>query len=112
MADAPARTELKVTTGPIRGHVLRMMSFMLVGMFVQTLYSLVDIYWVGRLGKEAVAAVAVAGNLMFVVIAISQMLGVGTVALVASLLELVEGRPSPSVQLPTKLVVRSSSCAV
>ena len=33
-------------------------------------------------------------------------------ALVASLLELVEGRPSPSLQLPTKLVVRSSSRTV
>jgi hypothetical protein len=31
---------------------------------------------------------------------------------VASLLELVEGRPSPSQQLPTKLVVRSSSRSV
>ena len=72
-----------MTTGPIRGHVLRMMAFMLVGMFTQTLYALVDIWWVGHLGKEAVAAVGLASNLMFVVLAVSQTLAVGAVALVS-----------------------------
>lgn len=72
-----------MTTGPIRGHVLRMMAFMLVGMFTQTLYALVDIWWVGHLGKEAVAAVSLASNLMFVVMAVSQTLAVGAVALVS-----------------------------
>jgi putative MATE family efflux protein len=38
---------------------------------------------VGRLGREAVAAVGVAGNLQFVVLAISQMLGVGATTLVS-----------------------------
>lgn len=72
-----------MTTGPIRAHVLRMMTFMLAGMVVQTLYSLIDIYWVGRLGKEAVAAVSLASNLMFVVVAVTQMLSAGAVALIA-----------------------------
>src|SRR5215207_10178006 len=56
---------------------------MLVTMVFQTLYFLVDLYWVGRLGKEAVAAVGVAGNLTFVVLALSQMLGVGTTTVVS-----------------------------
>lgn len=56
---------------------------MLVTMVFQTLYFLVDLYWVGRLGSEAVAGVGVAGNLTFVVLAISQMLGVGTTTLVS-----------------------------
>ena len=56
---------------------------MLVAMLFQTLYFLVDLYWVGRLGKEAVAGVGVAGNLMFIVLAVTQMLGVGTTTLVA-----------------------------
>lgn len=72
-----------LTQGSIRAHVLRMMLFMLVGMLTQTLYSLVDIYWVARLGKEAVAAVSVSSNLMFVVLAISQALGVGAAALIS-----------------------------
>src|SRR5688572_30898559 len=56
---------------------------MLVTMIFQTLYFLVDLYWVGRLGKEAVAGVAIAGNLTFLVLAITQMLGVGVTTLVS-----------------------------
>src|SRR5687768_8023620 len=56
---------------------------MLVTMIFQTLYFLVDLYWIGRLGREAVAAISVAGNLTFIVLALSQMLGVGTTTLVA-----------------------------
>ena len=56
---------------------------MLVGMAFQTLYVLIDLYWVGRLGTDAVAAVALSGNLMFVVLAATQMLGVGTTTLVS-----------------------------
>src|SRR5882672_2440238 len=72
-----------LTKGPVLGHLLKMTSFMLVTMAFQTLYFLVDLYWVGRLGKEAVAAVGVAGNLMFISMAVSQMLGVGTTTLVS-----------------------------
>jgi putative MATE family efflux protein len=72
-----------LTTGSIARHLLKTASFMLVTMVFQTLYILVDLYWVGRLGKEAVAGVGVAGNLMFIVLAVSQMLGVGTTTLVS-----------------------------
>jgi putative MATE family efflux protein len=66
------------TTGSIPRHLLKTSGFMLVTMTIQTLYILTDLYWVGRLGKEAVAGVSVAGNLMFVVLAVTQMLAVGT----------------------------------
>ncbi len=72
-----------MTQGKPRSHVVRVMLFILAGMTVQTLYGLVDIYWVGRLGKEAVAAVALSSNLMFVALAVSQMLSVGCVALIS-----------------------------
>lgn len=72
-----------LTTGPITRHLLKTTSFMLVTMVFQTLYFLVDLYWVGRLGTEAVAAVGIAGNLNFVVLALTQMLGVGTTTLVS-----------------------------
>jgi putative MATE family efflux protein len=72
-----------LTTGSITRHLLKTASYMLVTMVFQTLYFLVDLYWVGRLGKEAVAAVGISGNLTFIVLGISQMLGVGTTALVS-----------------------------
>ena len=66
-----------LTTGPVTRHLLKTTGFMLVTMVFQTLYFLVDLYWVGRLGKEAVAAVSIAGNLAFIVLAVTQMLSVG-----------------------------------
>ena len=72
-----------LTKGPVSSHLIKTASFMLVTMMFQTLYFLVDLYWVGRLGKEAVAGVGVAGNLTFIVLAISPMLGVGTTTLVS-----------------------------
>ncbi len=72
-----------LTTGPITRHLLKTTSFMLVTMVFQTLYFLIDLYWVGRLGTAAVAAVGIAGNLTFIVLALTQMLGVGTTAVVS-----------------------------
>jgi putative MATE family efflux protein len=72
-----------LTTGSIARHLMKTTSFMLVGMVFQTLYVLVDLYWVGRLGTEAVAAVGLSTNLMFIVLAVTQMLGVGTTTLVS-----------------------------
>jgi putative MATE family efflux protein len=72
-----------LTTGPITRHLLKTTSFMLVTMVFQTLYFLIDLYWVGRLGTEAVAAVGIAGNLTFVVLALTQMLGVGTTTVIS-----------------------------
>jgi MATE family, multidrug efflux pump len=72
-----------LTTGSVSRHLLKTMSFMLVSMMFQTLYVLIDLYWVGRLGTEAVAAVAISGNLLFVVLAVTQMLGVGTTTLIS-----------------------------
>src|SRR5262245_21443466 len=53
------------------------------GMLMQTLYYLVDLYFVGRLGDAALAGVGASGNVMMIVIALTQVLGVGTVALIA-----------------------------
>ena len=72
-----------LTTGPISRHLLKTTSFMLVIMVFQTLYFLVDLYWMGKLGRESIAAVSIAGNLAFLVLALSQMLGVGTTTLVS-----------------------------
>ena len=72
-----------LTTGSLTSHLLKTTSFMLVSMIFQTLYILVDLFWVGRLGTDAIAAVGLAGNLSFIVIAITQVLGVGATTLVS-----------------------------
>src|SRR5438445_6508706 len=72
-----------LTEGSVTRHLLHMSAFMAVSMAVQTLYLLADLFWVGRLGKEAIAAVGVAGNLTMIVLALTQMLGVRTTALIS-----------------------------
>jgi putative MATE family efflux protein len=72
-----------LTSGSLTSHLLKTTSFMLVSMIFQTLYVLVDLFWVGRLGTDAIAAVGLAGNLSFIVIAITQVLGVGATTLVS-----------------------------
>src|SRR6266550_8325156 len=72
-----------LTTGSVTRHLLHMSAFLAASMVVQTLYLLADLYWVGHLGKEAIAAVGVAGNLTMIVVALTQMLGVGTTTLIS-----------------------------
>lgn len=72
-----------LTQGSVTRHLLNMAAFMAISMLVQTLYLLADLYWVSHLGKEAIAAVSVAGTLNMIILALSQMLGVGTTALIS-----------------------------
>jgi putative MATE family efflux protein len=72
-----------MTEGSVTRHLLHMASFMAVSMVVQTLYLLADLYWVGTLGKEAIAAVGLSGNFMMVILALTQMLGVGTTTVIS-----------------------------
>src|SRR5438477_5484294 len=72
-----------LTQGSVTKHLLQMTAFLAISMLVQTLYLLADLYWVGHLGKEAIAAVGVAGNFTMIVLALMQMLGVGTTTLIS-----------------------------
>ena len=72
-----------MTEGSVTRHLLHMASFMAVSMVAQTLYLLADLYWVGSLGKEAIAAVGLSGNLMMFVVALTQMLSVGTTTVIS-----------------------------
>ena len=72
-----------LTKGPVRAHILQLSAFIALSTTFQTLYFLADLYFVGRLGKEAIAGVGLGGNLMMLVLALTQSLGVGTTALIA-----------------------------
>src|SRR5678809_1699436 len=72
-----------LTQGSVTKHLLQMTAFLAISMLVQTLYLLADLYWVGHLAKEAIAAVGVAGNFTMIVLALTQMLRVGTTTLIS-----------------------------
>jgi len=52
-------------------------------MIFQTLYVLIDLYFVTRLGDAAIAGVGAAANVQFVVLALTQILNVGTMVLIS-----------------------------
>lgn len=72
-----------LTQGPIPGHLLRMAAPIAIGMLFQMLYVLIDLYFVAQLGDAAIAGVGTAGNVQFIIMAVTQVLGVGTMALIA-----------------------------
>src|SRR5207302_1667409 len=72
-----------LTQGSITRALVAMALPIAIGMLFQTLYLLVDLYFVARLGDAAIAGVSSAGTAGFVILALTQMLGVGTVALVS-----------------------------
>lgn len=72
-----------LTQGSIPKLIVAMAVPIMSGMLLQTLYYVVDLYFVSRLGNAAIAGVSAAGNLVFIVFALTQTLGVGIVALIS-----------------------------
>jgi len=72
-----------LTRGSVVGHILTMAPPIVAGMITIMICQLVDLYFVAGLGEAAVAGVAAAGNAGFLINALMQVLGVGTVALMS-----------------------------
>lgn len=72
-----------LTQGSIPKNLIAMALPMMIGMLIQTLYFIVDLYFVGKLGPAALAGLSLAGNAMFLVFALTQILNVSTAALIA-----------------------------
>src|SRR5882724_9381673 len=72
-----------LTQGSIVGHISAMAPQIFAGMIMMMLCGLIDLYFVGGLGDAAIAGVGAAGNAGFLINALTQVLGVGTVALIS-----------------------------
>jgi len=72
-----------LTQGSITRHILKMALPMFIGMLFQVAYFLIDLYFVAGVGDAAIAGVNTAGNMTFIVMAVTQVLGVGTTTLIA-----------------------------
>jgi putative MATE family efflux protein len=72
-----------LSVGSIPGHVASMSIQMFIGMVVQVAYFVTDLKFVSILGNEVAAGFSAAGNLWFLVLALTQVLNVGTAAMVS-----------------------------
>lgn len=99
-----------LTQGSIPKHIVAMALPVMIGMLLQTAYFVVDLYFVAKLGDAAVAGVSAAGNVTFIVMALTQMVGVGTVALIS---HAVGRQDQPDANhVFNQSVVLSGACAV
>ncbi len=68
---------MKTLLGDPKKAMIKLALPMMLGMSIQTLYNLVDTFWVSGLGADALAAVGFVFPFFFVIIALSNGLGIG-----------------------------------
>jgi len=72
-----------ILEGSLTKGVITLSTPIIFSMFFQSLLNIVDTFWLGRLGAEAVAAVSVSWPIIFIVIALASGVSIGCNALVA-----------------------------
>ncbi|MFH1783644.1 MAG: MATE family efflux transporter [bacterium] len=72
-----------LTQGSVLKNVWVLALPMMFSGIIQTAFNIVDMFWVGRLGSEAIAAVAMSGAVIMIVVIFVMGLGRGTSAMVA-----------------------------
>jgi len=77
------KIEAGLVGGSISASIWKLAVPMMVSGILQDLFSMVDLYFVGRLGYQEVAALSIAGTVVAILMMLVQGIGVGTLALVA-----------------------------
>ncbi|MCA9216845.1 MAG: MATE family efflux transporter [Planctomycetales bacterium] len=75
--------QVNLTTAPLRSAVILMAVPMVLEMVMESVFALVDIFFVSQLGADAVAAVGITESVVTVVFTIAIGLSIGVTALVA-----------------------------
>ncbi len=83
LKEAIAGSERDFTRIPLRKAILLLSIPMVLEMIMESVFALADIFFVSRLGAEAVATVGITESLMTIIYAIGIGLSVGTTALVS-----------------------------
>ncbi len=81
--DLGKRKGLDLTQGPITSIIFRLAWPVVISMFVETARGIANMFWVGKLGAVNLAAVVSATFLTWFIYVLSDVISVGTVALVA-----------------------------
>src|SRR5258708_29183277 len=71
------------TTGNLNRAILLLAIPMVMEMVLESLFAVVDVFWVGRLGADAIATVGLTESLLSLVMAIGFGLSLSTTAMVA-----------------------------
>ena len=83
LRDAIRGTDTDFTEAPLRRAVVLLAVPMMLEMVLESLFAVVNIFWVGKLGPAATASVGLTESLLSVVYALAMGLSIGVTALVA-----------------------------
>jgi hypothetical protein len=83
MLEALRGTEQDFTAGSISRAVLLLATPMVLEMFMESLFAIVDVFWVSRLGAHAVATVGLTESLLALVFSVAMGVSMSTTAMVA-----------------------------
>ncbi|MHC1624779.1 MAG: MATE family efflux transporter [Methermicoccaceae archaeon] len=72
-----------LTVGSIHKNLWKLAFPMIIGNVLEVAFEMFDLFFVGKLGPEAIAAVSLAGSVMFVIIAGVVGISVGTTAMIS-----------------------------
>src|SRR5438874_8086882 len=81
--EAVRGTHQDFTTGSLNRAILLLAIPMVLEMVLESLFAVVDVFWVGRLGADAVATVGLTESLLSLVFAVGLGLSLSTTAMVA-----------------------------
>lgn len=76
-------TKRDYTEGSINGAIWALAIPMILEMLFMSLYQVADLFWVGRLGTDALAAVAIGGMVRWTLVSLSNGIAIGGLAIVA-----------------------------
>ncbi len=80
---AAGRSGAGFTEGELSGHVMRLSGFMILGFLALTIGQLIEAFYLGRVGRDELAAVAFTFPLVMAFNAMTRGIGVGTGAVLA-----------------------------
>ena len=78
-----ASTKGVYTEGSVTRHIFRISGVMILGFMAMTLGNLVELYYIGRISMEALAAIAFMFPIIMALGAITRGIGIGAASLVA-----------------------------
>jgi putative MATE family efflux protein len=83
LADAVRGRNVDATSGPVRRAIVLLAVPMVLEMAMESIFAVVDIFFVSRLGAEAVAAVGFTESLLTIIYTVAIGLSIGVTAMVA-----------------------------
>ncbi|SFB74930.1 putative efflux protein, MATE family [Halobiforma haloterrestris] len=108
----PERKRVDMTTGAIPPKLLHLAWPLVLGNLLQTVYNLADMFWVGRVGSDAVAAVSLMFPLSWMFVSTAMGITAATIALVSQYVGADDDRMADRVVAQTILLALAVSSAL